>query len=122
MQITRFEDIKAWQEARVLVKRIYSIIKSNKAFNQDYGLRDQIQRAVVSVMSNIAEGYSRNSDKEFLQFLYIARGSLSEVQSLLYAALDLKYISEDTFNGVYNKAIEIAKLLNGFIKYLKKDY
>jgi four helix bundle protein len=104
-----------------LVKEIYKIVRNNKSFSQDYGLKDQIQRAVVSVMSNIAEGYARNSDKEFLQFLYIARGSVSEVQSLLYVAVDLKYITENMFNGAHNKAAEVAKLLNGFIKYLKKD-
>ena len=104
-----------------MVTEIYGIVRNSKSFNQDYGLREQIQRTVVSVMSNIAEGYSRNTDKEFLQFLYIARGSVSEVQSLLYVAVDLKYIPENLFNSAYNKAAEVAKLLNGFIKYLKKD-
>ena len=104
-----------------MVTEIYDIVRNSKSFSQDYRLRDQIQRAVVSVMSNIAEGYSRNTDKEFLQFLYIARGLVSEVQSMLYVAVDLKYIPENMFNGAYNKAAEVAKLLNGFIKYLKKD-
>jgi len=121
MQITRFEDIEAWQEARVLVKYIYGIVSSNKSFSQDYGLREQIQRAAISIMSDIAEGYSRNTDKEFIHFLYIARGSVAEVQSQLYVAVDLGYISQDAFNNSYIKASEVAKLLNGFIKYLKKD-
>ena len=92
MKIETFEDIQAWQKARQLVTRIYST--TNKGdFTKDYSLKDQLRRASISVMSNISEGYARQTDKEFAQFLYIALGSTAEVQSLLYAAQDLKYIS-----------------------------
>ena len=88
MIIERFEDIEAWKEARTLVKEIYQFFGDVK----DYGFRDQIQRAAVSVMSNIAEGFDRGSNREFIKFLIIARGSVSEVRSLGYAALDIGYI------------------------------
>jgi len=88
MKIEKFEDIECWKEARELLKEIY------KAFShiKDYSFRDQIQRAAISVMSNIAEGFDRGSNKEFIQFLIFPRGSVSEVKSLCYAALDLEYI------------------------------
>ncbi len=88
----KFEDIKAWQKARRLTSRVYNVTGSVR-FAQDFGLRNQIQRASVSVMANIAEGYGRHSDKEFANFLSIAHASVSEVQSHLYVALDLSYIS-----------------------------
>ncbi len=90
MRIERFEDIEAWKEARELVKNIYDKFKDIR----DYSFKDQIQRASVSVMSNIAEGFDRGTNKEFIQFLVIARGSLSELRSLLYNALDLDFIDE----------------------------
>lgn len=118
MKIERFEDIKAWQEARVLVKIIYDATKSNKNFTGDYKFREQIHSAAVSVMSNIAEGFSRRSTKEFIQFLFIAKGSVAEVQSQLYVALDQSYINEEKFAELYPKSDEVARLLSGFIKYL----
>ncbi len=118
MKIERFEDIKAWQEARVLVKMIYQNAKDSKIFWNDYRFREQITSAAVSIMSNIAEGFSRRSKKEFIQFLFIAKGSCAEVQSLLYAALDQTYISKDIFNELYEKTEEVAKILSGFITYL----
>lgn len=84
MKIEKFEDIESWKEARLLVKEIYK----NYSNIKDYGFKDQIQRAAISVMSNIAEGFDRGSNKEFVQFLVIARGSVSEIRSLNYAALD----------------------------------
>ena len=118
MKIERFEDIKAWQEARVLVNMIYDTIKSNKDFTGDYKFREQIQSAAVSAISNIAEGFSRRSTKEFVQFLFIAKGSVAEVQSQLYIALDQGYINEEKFNELYSKSDEVARLISGFIQYL----
>ena len=118
MQIERFEDIKAWQEARVLVRIIYDVTKSNKDFTGDYKFREQIHSAAVSVMSNIAEGFSRRSTKEFIQFLFIAKGSVAEVQSQLYVALDQSYINEEKFDELYSKSDEVARLISGFIRYL----
>ena len=118
MKIEWSEDIKAWQEARVLVKIIYDSIKANKNFTGDFKFREQIQSAAVSAMSNIAEGFSRRSTKEFVQFLFIAKGSVAEVQSQLYIALDQGYINEERFNELYFKSDEVASLTSGFIKYL----
>ena len=118
MKIERFEDIKAWQEARVLVKMVYDAVKSDKGFSSDYKFREQIQSAAVSIMSNIAEGFSRRSKREFTQFLFIAKGSAAEVQSQLYVALDQGYISQEKFNELYSKSDEIARLISGFIQYL----
>jgi len=117
-QIDRFEDIEAWKKGRELAKAIYTVTGKGE-FARDYGLRDQIRRAAVSIISNISEGFSRQTDQEFVQFLYIAKGSTSEVQSQLYVALDLDYISEEGFQRLYNEADEVAKLISGFIRYLK---
>lgn len=119
MRIEKFEDIKAWQIARELVREIYKIT-NNKEFSKDFGLKDQIRRAAVSAMSNISEGFERGTDKEFNQFLNYARGSSAEVKSQLYVALDLGYITENDFNDFYNKCTDISKLIMGFINYLKK--
>jgi len=121
MRIERFEEIKAWQEARILVKMIYQSVKNNKYFCNDYRFREQISSAGVSIMSNIAEGFSRRTKKEFLQFLFVAKGSCAEVESQLYVALDQDYISENMFKELYAKAEEVAKILSGFITYLLKE-
>ncbi len=118
MKIERFEDIKAWQEARVLARMVYDAVKANKGFSNDYKFREQIQSAAVSIMSNIAEGFSRRSTKEFTQFLFIAKGSAAEVQSQLYVALDQGYISQEKFSELYLKSDEVARLISGFIQYL----
>ena len=118
MKIERFEDIKAWQEARVLVKMVYAVVNSDRHFGSDHKFREQIQSAAVSIMSNIAEGFSRRTTKEFVQFLFIAKGSTAEVQSQLYVALDQGYINEKKFDELYTKADEIARLISGFIRYL----
>jgi four helix bundle protein len=117
-KIEKFEEIQAWQKARELVKDIYQVTcKGNLA--KDHSLKDQIRRASVSVMSNIAEGYARQTDKEFNQFLHIALGSIAEVQSQLYIAQDLSYISKEEFNRIYEVSSEVARLITGFIKYLQ---
>ncbi len=117
MKIERFEDIQAWKKARELVKSIYQVT-SEGGFARDYSLKDQIRRASVSIMSNIAEGFSRRSTNEFTQFLFIAKGSAGEVQSQLYIALDQGYISQEKFDELYSKSDEAARLLSGFIQYL----
>ena len=104
--------------SRIMVRSIYEIT-SEGGFTKDYSLEDQIRRASVSIMSNIAEGFSRQTDKEFAQFLHVDKGSASEVQSQLYVALDLQYIPEDIFREMYELSEEIMKLISGFIKYLK---
>jgi four helix bundle protein len=118
VKIERFEDIKAWQEARVLSKIIYNAVKSDKGFSKDYKFSAQIQDAAVSAMSNIAEGFSRRTKKEFVQFLFIAKGSIAEVQSQLYVALDQGYIDQQRFQEIYSKSDEVARLTSGFISYL----
>jgi len=114
----RFEDLIFWQKARTLTKLIYTCTRSRE-FVKDYGLKDQIQRSSVSVMSNVAEGFGRGGNIEFAQFLFIAKGSLSEVQSLLYVANDLEYINEAEFKKAFALTEEIARLINSFIKSLK---
>jgi len=118
-KIERFEDIKAWQQARSLVKEVYQATGEAK-FAKDFSLKDQIRRAAVSIVSNIAEGFSRQTDKEFVQFLHIAKGSTSEVKSQLYVALDLRYISQEGFDNLYKQADEVGRLIFGFIRYLRK--
>ena len=118
MIIQRFEDIVAWQKARELVDKVYKLTSEDK-FSRDFVLKDQIRRAAISVMSNIAEGYARQTNREFIQFLYIARGFASETKSQLYVALDLGYISKEEFEKIYETVSEVAKLITGFIKYLQ---
>jgi len=121
MKISRFEDIEAWQEARLLVKLVYEAIQASKDFQKDFRLVNQIQGAAVSTMSNIAEGFSRKSNKEFIQYLFISKGSAAEVQSHLYVALDQHYISETTFTNIYQQAEKVSKMDSGFIKYLNSQ-
>jgi len=117
--ITRFEDIQAWQEARKLVKMIYQLTSSGM-LARDFGLRDQIQRAAVSTMANIAEGFDCESKAEFARFLGFARRSAVEVQSLLYAAFDVKHINETQFKEHYEQARKTKALIGGFKHSLKK--
>jgi four helix bundle protein len=109
--------LKVWQEARQFVGAIYSASKQ-RAFNSDFGLRDQIRRAAASTMSNIAEGFERGTRKEFIQFLNIAKGSNGEVRSQLYIARDQKYVSESEFSILRDSAILLSKKLSSFIRYL----
>ncbi len=118
MKITRFEDIEAWQEARKLVKLVYEAINANTEFKRDYRLTGQIQGAAVSTTSNIAEGFSRKSNKEFIQYLFISKSSAAEVQSHLYVAIDQAFITQKDFEKLYSQADVVSKLDSGFIKYL----
>jgi len=119
-KIERFEDIIAWQEARELTKMIYQFTKKQNVV-KDYRFCNQIQSASISVVSNIAEGFSRKSDKEFVQFLFIAKASAAEVQSQLYVALDQNYIDEEDFNRFYNQAHKVSCFISNFIKFLRKS-
>ncbi len=114
MKIDRFEDIIAWQKAKQLSILIYRGFAGSK----DFGFKDQIQRAAVSVMNNIAEGFERKSNNEFKYFLYIAKGSCGEVRSMLYLAKELNTISKESFDEKYQLAEEISKVLSGLIKTL----
>jgi four helix bundle protein len=117
--IKRFEDIQAWQEARTLVKMVYALT-TKEHFAKDFGLKDQIQRAAVSSMTNIAEGFDCESKLEFARFLGIARRSAVEVQSLLYAAIDTNYISQTEFDLHYEQARKTKALIGGFKRSLGK--
>jgi four helix bundle protein len=115
MKVERFEDIISWQKAKELTILIYGIFEKSK----DYGFRDQIQRASVSIMNNIAEGFERQTNNEFKQFMFIAKGSSGEVRSMLYLAKELDKISQDEFDTTFKLCEDISKLLSGFIKTLK---
>ena len=114
----KFEEIKAWENARQLTVAVYSAARQGE-FARDFGLRDQIQRAVVSIGSNIAEGFERNGNKEFIKFLYYAKGSAGEVQSQLYVAKDLGYIDATSFNELYGAAGRIAEMIGALIKSMR---
>ena len=115
-----FEEINAWQNARILVKEVYAMTR-NGAFGNDYGLKDQIQRAAVSICSNIAEGFERRGNKEFINFLWIAKGSAAEVCSQLYNARDLGYITDKGFKVMYDSAKQIGGMLFNLITTLSSD-
>lgn len=115
----RFEDIEAWQKARALTNQVYDLT-NQESFHKDFSLRDQVRRAAVSIMSNIAEGYERGSTKEFLYFLSVAKGSAGEVRTQLYVALDRKYISQESFNALYETATQVSRILTGLMKYLQQ--
>ncbi len=117
--ITRFEDLDAWRLARELTREIYRV-SSDGAFAKDYGLCNQIRKASVSIMSNVAEGFERDGNKEFCNFLSIAKGSTGEVKSQLYVALDQNYISEIEFNAIYNMATENGRVTAGLMNYLRQ--
>ncbi len=116
--IKRFEDIQVWQKARELVREIYKLCGEGK-LSKDFGLKDQIRRAAVSVMSTIAEGFGRNSQKDFAHFLDMAKGSALEVQSLLYVALDVEYVNNHDFQRLYTLTDETISLIIGFTMYLR---
>jgi four helix bundle protein len=118
--IRRFEEIMAWQKARELVHEIYRVC-GIAPFSKDFGLKDQICRAAVSSMTNVAEGFGRKSSKDFAHFLDVARGSTLEVQSLLYVARDLSYLQPAEFEKLYKIADETISLIAGFTSYLRNQ-
>ena len=115
-----FEEIEAWQRARILTKAVYECSR-NRDFYRDFGLRDQIRRAAVSVMSNIAEGFERGGKREFLQFLAIAKASAGEVEAQLYVALDQSYITAEQFASLKGLAVSTKQLIAGFMRYLSQS-
>ena len=115
----RFEDLKVWQAARLLVKEIYAATKQ-RDFRRDFALRDQITRASTSTMSNIAEGFERGNRKEFVQFLNIAKGSSGEVRSQLYVVLDQEYLDAQAFEKLCDSTVSLSRQLASFIRYLER--
>lgn len=119
-RIERFEDLEAWKMARALTASIYGV-SGTGAFSRDFALRDQIRRASISIVSNIAEGFERDGDKEFLQFLSMAKGSCGEVRAQLSLAIDQKYVSGAQFEELTAKAIELSRVISGLIRYLRQS-
>lgn len=118
MAIKNFEDLEIWKQARELTNAIYKTSAAG-TFSKDYGLRDQIRRASVSIMSNIAEGYERGGNQEFLQFLSIAKGSCGEVRCQLYVAQDQGYIEQDAADGLLDRHRKLSIMLYNFMEHLK---
>ncbi|MGH9875256.1 MAG: four helix bundle protein [Pyrinomonadaceae bacterium] len=114
----KFEEIECWKKARELTRKVYEIT-NQPAFSRDFGLKDQIRRAAVSVMSNIAEGYDRSGTAEFVHFLATAKGSAAEVRCQLYVAADQGYVQEEHFLELYALASETARMVSGLMKYLR---
>jgi four helix bundle protein len=118
--ITRFEDIEAWQLGRELKRSVYQCSKTGD-FAKDFALKDQIRRAVISVTANIAEGFERDGNREFIQFLSTSKGSCGEVQDHLYTALDQFYVSQKQFDDLYRQAADIGRKLGGLMNYLQQS-
>jgi len=114
MKVKKFEEIIVWQKAKELTTKVYKSFKTCR----DFGFKDQIQRSSVSIMNNVAEGFERSGNKEFKHFLFIAKGSCGEIRSMLYLAIELKYIDENRFGELFNLCLEISRMLSGFIKTL----
>ena len=115
-----FEEIEAWKKARELTHEIYTVTSAGN-FAKDLALRDQIRRASVSIMSNISEGYERGGNKEFIQFLSVAKGSAGEVRSQLYVANDQGHLTKSEFDRLSGLAAEVSQIINGLISYLKQS-
>lgn len=116
----RFEDLEVWVAAKDASVLVYKLTE-NELLKKDFGLKDQIRRASISVLSNIAEGFERNGNKEFIQFLSIAKGSAGEVRAQLYIIKELNFIDEQEFTLLYDKISQVSKMLSGFINYLKQS-
>jgi four helix bundle protein len=120
MKIERFEDLEIWQEARELCKRIFEIT-SGSPFCKDFKLRDQIRSSSGSVMDNIAEGFERDGNKEFVQFLSVSKGSCGEVRSQSYRAFDYQYINQDILDELITRTLQLSKKIAALMAYLKKS-
>jgi four helix bundle protein len=119
-RIRRIEDLEAWKMAREVTREIYRFARAGD-FARDFGLRDQICRSSVSIMSNIAEGFERDGDKEFVNFLSITKASAGETRSLLYVALDQEYITQDQFDSAHGKVLENSRIISGLSSYLRQS-
>ncbi|HRX84456.1 MAG TPA: four helix bundle protein [Phycisphaerae bacterium] len=117
--VERFEELEVWQEARKLAGEIYRVTERG-GFARDYGMRDQIRRAAVSVMSNVAEGFERRSDREFARFLQIAQGSAGEIRSVLYIARDVGYLEEKALEDLKNRSEQVSRRIARLASYLRK--
>src|SRR5262249_16925070 len=117
MKVVRFEDLEVWQKARGLTREVYQLTAGDR-FSRDYGLREQMRRASVSIMANVAEGFSRKSDKEFSQFLFIAKSSATELQSQAYVALDQGYIEESDCKHFYDDLDHTSRMISNLVKHL----
>jgi len=120
MKINKFEDLKIWQLALKITKEIYDIT-AKKEFSKDFSLRDQIRRAIVSVSSNIVEGFEKNNNNEFIRFLKIAKGSTGEVRNQFYIALAINYITKNEFDNLNEKLVDLANQIGKLISYLEKQ-
>ncbi len=120
MQVKNFEDLEIWKEARGLTREVYDLSKEPK-FSKDFGLRDQMRRAAVSIMSNIAEGYERGGNQEFVQYLYIAKGSCGEIRSQLYVALDQEYVERRTADNLLVVLKRLSVMIKHLIDHLKRS-
>ena len=120
MKLSRFEDLDCWKEARQLTRQVYEAIHQNPRWQKDLRLCGQLQSAAGSVIANIAEGFVRHSDKEFVQFLFIAMSSAAEVQSHLYVGVDQGFLSKETFESIYEQAGKTSRIISGLIKYLRR--
>jgi four helix bundle protein len=121
VKLTRFEDLECWQEARKLVSMVYDAIAASPEFQKDMRLRDQCKGASISVMGAIPEGFARRSNKEFIQYLFISLSSAAELQSHFFVALDQKYVTQETFDRIYQKAERVGKMDSTLITYLRES-
>jgi len=119
MKIERFEDLNIWKLSLKITKEIYNLT-AKKGFSKDFSLRDQIRRAIISVSSNIVEGFEKNNNNEFVRFLKIAKGSVGEVRNQLYIALVVGYITKKEFENINEELKDLANQIGGFIVYLEK--
>jgi len=119
MKINKFEDLDIWKESINLTKEIYHITSEGQ-FNKDFSFKDQIRRAIISISSNIAEGFERNNNNELIRFLIISKGSIGEARSQFFIALEIGYISQEKFNDLNKKLKNLSKKIGGFINYLKQ--
>ena len=120
MQVKNFEDLEIWKDARALTREIYQLTRDSK-FLKDFGLRDQIRRAAISVMSNIAEGFERGGNQEFVQFLYVAKASCGEVRSQLYVALDQGYVTDNDSEKLLQSFKRLSGMISNLITYLRES-
>ena len=118
-KIENFEDLWVWQKGIALVKQIY-LLTANGKLNRDFGLRDQLQRAAVSISTNIAEGFERSSRREYVRFLLIAKGSAGEVRSLLCVALEVGYIDQEQYNILRSSVLDLSRYLSNQIRSLRE--